>query len=256
MFEGNGFNRNLLDIGVEKMIISKKITCLTIILISLFFVFSANGQTFQGEIDFTMGFPQNEFDENLEKNGFGLGGTFGYSVPNSPVILGADLSFMNYGKDERTEHFSLTIPDVDVDVETTNNIVMGHLMLRIQPLKNAAISPYLDGLFGFNYLYTETTVKDEDAEEDEEIASSKNLEDTVMSYGVGGGFMVRLWQGTTAEGSPLQVMLNLRTKFIWGEEAKYLKEGSIIVEDYEVYYDVSQSKTDMLIAQIGVSVNF
>ena len=47
-------------------------------------------------------------------------------------MIGADLAFMIYGSETRQEPFSLTIPDVTVEVETSNNIVLLHALARLQ----------------------------------------------------------------------------------------------------------------------------
>lgn len=119
---------------------------------SLFLFFSTTttqAQEFDGGINFMLGFPQGGFSQNVDNAGFGIGGYFGVLLPNSPVMLGGDLGFLIYGSESRKEPFSTTIPDVTVDVETSNNIVLGHLFIRIQA-PAGAIRPYVDGLFGFN----------------------------------------------------------------------------------------------------------
>ena len=162
---------------------------LAIVLLSTLHV---NGQaSFQAGGNFTLGFPQNEFKENIDNLGYGGTGFFAYRFPQSPLLIGASASFLIYGRETREEPFSTTIPDVSVDVTTTNSIIMGHLFLRLQPPRGS-ILPYLDGLFGFNYLSTRTTI--ENQANDEEVASSTNFDDITFSYGAGGGLMIRVYQ--------------------------------------------------------------
>ena len=40
---------------------------------------------------------------------------------------------MQYGSEKREEPWSMTIPDVFVDVKTTNDLLAAHLFLRLQP---------------------------------------------------------------------------------------------------------------------------
>jgi hypothetical protein len=217
----------------------------------------ANAQSpFQGGINFLMGFPQSDFSENVEHAGFGLSGHFAYQIPQTPVALGVALGFLIYGQESRKEPLSPTIPDIMVRIETTNNILTGHLLLRVQPMAgDARVKPYLEGLFGFNYLWTATSLKDSDW--DDNNISSKNYDDVAMSYGGGGGLMIRVYQGKKARSNGFySININVGTRYLFGGEASYLKEGDIKRENGTVIYSPSQSTTDLLTTSIGVTVTF
>lgn len=231
-------------------------TTLFLFIIAVFIVVTqpALAQTnFQGGLNFIVGFPQGEFKDNVDENGFGLAGEFLYSPSTTPLGFGVSLGYMNYGEESRREPFSTTIPDVEVEVKTTNNILLGHLLLRAQA-KKGPIRPYVEGLVGFNYLFTETKI--EDVDDEEEIASSTNLDDGVFSFGGGGGVMVKLYRGTTKKAKIWSILLDLRVRYIVGGEAEYLKEGSIKRENGKVVFDKIKSKTDLLTTQLGVTVVF
>lgn len=216
--------------------------------------------TFKLGVAFMMGFPQSEFGDNVENNGYGLNVDFNYQFPQSPVAIGLNGGFLIYGRETRREPFSLTIPDVTVEVTRSNNIVPIQLYLRIGP-SSGPVLPYMEGLVGLNYLFTETTIKDEDGV-DEDIASSKNLEDVSFGYGVGGGFMFRVYQKqkqqsrSNDENKVSSVYIHLGFRYMKGGEAEYLTKGSITIDNGNVNYDVRKSKTDMVLAQIGVTVAF
>ncbi len=208
-----------------------------------------------------LGFPQGEFRDQVPNLGIGLGGNFAVRVAGSPLLLGADLGFMIYGHERRREPFSLTIPDVHVLVTTSNNIFLGHLLMRLQP-PTGTLRPYLDGLFGFKYFWTETTIRSEDWGDDEDpIASSTNLDDFALSYGGGLGLAVQLYDGTqrrqeTGQGVG-KVLLDLRLRYLMGSEAEYLKRDSIERQpDGTVVYDITRSQTDFLNFYLGVSIAF
>lgn len=55
---------------------------------------------------------------------------------------------------------------------------------------------------------------------------------------------------------PTKIFLNIGARYLFGNDAKYLKEGSVRVNNGQVNYDVSRSKTDMVIYQLGVTVKF
>lgn len=210
---------------------------------------------FQAGINLSLGFPQEEFKENVDNVGYGLSGHFGYQIPNTPVSIGTSIGFLIYGRETRREPLSTTIPDIIVDVETTNNILTGHLLLRVQPsMQSAILRPYLEGLFGFHYLWTETKIQDWD--DDDEIGS-KNYDDAAMSYGGGGGVMIRVYEGVkeNSDGT-FSVNIDLGFRYLYGGEAEYLKEGDIKRENGVVTFTPSKSTTDLLVTNIGVTFNF
>lgn len=209
--------------------------------------------TVSGGISFAVASPQNEFNDNVDNSGFG-GLIEGFvHMPGSPVAFGLGLGYLNYGHETRREPFSTTIPDVTVDVETDNAMVMGHFIVRLQQ-RAGAFAPYVDGLVGFNYIYTDTEIKNE--KDDEVIAESTNLDDWAFNYGAGGGLMVYLLSldGNSAE--PGSLYLDFKVRYLAGSEADYLKEGSIIRENGKVIYDMNSSRTDLMLYQIGVAVSF
>ncbi|MDZ7339740.1 MAG: hypothetical protein ONB27_00180 [candidate division KSB1 bacterium] len=212
---------------------------------------------FQAGVHFAMGFPQGEFANNVNNNGYGLSGHFGYQFPGTPLTVGASLGFLIYGMESRREALSPNIPDIVVEVETTNNILTGHLMMRVQPIaSDSPFKPYLEGLFGFNYLWTETRLKDWDWDEDDDI-SSKNYDDAAMSYGGGAGLMIRVYQGKKENSEGFySINVDLGARYLFGGEAAYLKKGDIKRLNNQVIFTPSRSTTDLLMTNIGVTFNF
>ncbi len=229
----------------------------TLIIVGVLFIApTASAQHLQASINLLLGQPQNEFQDNVEDFGFGLGGNFGYHFGASPIMLGAEFQYMIYGSQTRRVPFSETIPDVTVEVETSNNILLFHALARLQS-STGTFRPYLDGLLGLNYFFTETSVRDEDGL-DEPIASSTNQDDAAFSYGAGGGVMLRVYQSQKPAGGVKlsEVLIDFRIRYLFGGEATYLKEGSITVNDGQVAIDALRSRTDLLTYQLGVSFNF
>ncbi len=234
--------------------------CITIAAAILLIAGSLFGQPlFQAGANFTLAFPQNEFGKSVDNNGFGGTGFFVTNIPKSPLFVGASLTFLIYGSETREEPWSQTIPDVFVDVTTNNNIVAGHILFRVQPPRGAVL-PYLDALLGFNYLWTETSVHDQGDVDDDDIASTKQLDDIAFSFGGGGGLMFRVYSGpggSSLKRDLLAVYVDLGFRYLKGGEAEYLKEGSIQVDNNnQVNYDIQESTTDILSAHIGVSFAF
>ena len=87
----------------------------------------------EASVAFTLGIPTGEFSDNVPGLGVGIDLTGGIQFAGTPIFLGAELGFLIHGREVRREPFSTTIPDVEVMVITTNNIMNGHLFLRLQP---------------------------------------------------------------------------------------------------------------------------
>ena len=238
---------------------SPRITIITLIAIAVAIIMvpgDSNAQTnFMGGIHFNGGYPQGDMKDQIDRNAYGIGGQIFYAPHKSPLAIGFEFGYMNYGSESRKEPFSTTIPDVTVDVQTTNNIVQGFLVLRGQ-MPEGPIQLYGDALIGFNYLFTETKITDDGSSE--EVASTTNRDDAAFAYGVGGGLMVPVFtrKGGAREGHPLQVLIDGGVRYVFGDEAEYLKEGSIRRENGAVIYDPIKSKTDMMRLHIGVMVRF
>ncbi len=203
---------------------------------------------------FMLGFPQGEFKENVDRLGFGLSGEVLIFNPSEilPFGFGLDVGYLNYGSESRQEPFNYRIPDVVVNVDRTNNLINFHLLFQIAP-PSGDVRPYAELLFGGAYLWTETSVN---SQGDEEIASNTNFDDFAWNYGVGGGLLIRLYSPDQQEGSFQSLFLDLKVRYLLGTEAEYLKEGSVTIDNGNVYYDVTKSKTDLLITQLGVMFYF
>jgi len=206
-----------------------------------------------GGLNIMLGFPMGEFKEEIDRLGYGLSGHFLFLAPtvNRPFGIGLNVGYLNYGQETRREPFSLTIPDVTVDVERSNNLVNFHVLFQLG-FGSGSVRPFVEGLFGGSYIFTETTIRSRGAEE---VASSNNFDDFAWSYGAGDGLLILLSSGEEGEdfGS---IFLDLKARYLFGSEAEYLKEGSVIVSGGNVTYQVTKSKTDLLTVHVGVVAYF
>lgn len=211
----------------------------------------------QANLNIMGAFPQKGFKQQVDA-GVGLNGGYTYGFFSDRAIslrLGGDAGFIIYGNETRTEPFSLTIPDVTVDVETMNNIVQFGLVGQLAAT-TGAIRPYIEAKAGFSYFYTETKIKNRNDPNDKEIASSTNFDDTTGYTALGGGFLIPVYAQNDPAKGRFTVSVDLRFNYFWGGTAKYLKKGSIERVNGKVIYDVFQSGTDMTGAHLGVAVNF
>jgi hypothetical protein len=214
-----------------------------------------SNERFQASADFTLGIPQGEFRQNVDRVGIGGYGYFAYKFKNSPFSAGASIGVLVYGSDTRAEFLSSSIPEVEVDVTTRNYILMCHFVFRVEPLEGD-FRPYVEGLIGFHYLWTETGIYDQGCC-NERIASSVNLSDFAWSFGAGCGMMMKVYENRkNNERNPFAIFVDLGARFLKGGKAEYLREGSIYQENGRLIYDIRMSNTDLITTRLGLSFAF
>lgn len=205
------------------------------------------------------GFPTGEFGENVKNPGIGISGFVGYMIPRTPAVIGLDAGYLIYGHERRTEQFSLTIPDVLVDVVTENNIFTMNAFLRLQT-NTDPLRFYVEGVVGFHYLFTSTSIEQNDRFSGEDVASSTNLSDFAFTKGVGGGVLIELWradEGRTQQNRSLRtVSLDFRMRFHDGSQADYLKRGDIVRKSGTAELNITKSTTDLITAHLGIALDF
>lgn len=203
--------------------------------------------------------PQGEFWEALGSPGGGLSLGVLYAVPGTPLAVGAEGSVAIYGYERRTVPLSLTIPDVRVGVTTSNNVAHALAVARLQT-PAGAVRLYLDGVAGVGYLFTETSVGDDNAyvyDEHGSGFSTTNYDDAALVVGGGPGMLVRLYEGRDDDGDRIAVSLDARVRYLSGGRATYLGRGDLIrYRDGTVGVDPQRSRTDLLVPHFGVQVSF
>jgi len=217
----------------------------------------ASAQHFSTGAQVTIGVPTGEFSERLDGAiGFGLTGHILYHIPRTPVGVGAELGFLVYGQETIRERFGGgALGRVEVDVITTNNIALGHLLFRLQP-PSGTFRPYADALLGLNYLFTQSRIQDVRGDRPE-IAASTNFDDVAFSFGAGAGFQAVLLDRVSETGRPGKLALDVRLRYLRGQEAEFLKRGSVREDaSGNLVFDVERSRTDLLMPQVGIAVFF
>lgn len=211
----------------------------------------------------TISAPRGEFDDNTD-TGYGFTGSYVRSLtPNRVVGVGLSGSFLGYGSTRRRAPLSNTIPDITVEVETSNNtaFVLGLLEIRVP----GRIQPYLQAVGGGGFFYTTTSL--EDTRTDEVIISDTNQSDGTWVWGGGGGLRFQVWESTpdpeeqAARGPDAprpRLYVDLGARYLKGNEVEYLKEGSLVTDDGEFDIDprLARSEIEVVQYQIGVSVAF
>lgn len=203
-------------------------------------------------LSFMIGSPQGQFRDNVDRLGYGLQlqGTIWSPGKARPFTVGLNLSYMVYGEVTERRPWSITIPDVTVEVSRMNSLANFHLLLQVSPF-TGTVRPYLDGLIGGAYIFTTTDVKSENS--DESIAQSTNYDDFNWSYGWGGGLLIQVAKDL---GDVKNLYLDLKARYLYGTEAEYLTENDVVIAGGRVYYYPRKSKTDLLTFHIGVIAYF
>ncbi len=258
-----------------KSCLSKRIFLSIILFLSCYLTAQAQ---FHFGISANMGIPANQFRDATTANAWG--GSISAFFPfdrKIPIFLGVDFGYMVYGINNNRQRINGTISvgnqviqtiPLDYRITTTNNLLSGHLVLRIRlPLK--LIQPYFDGCVGFKNFYTRTTIADETNKNlynnnpfynysNTYSNSVTNLSDVAFSYGGGGGFLI---------GSG-PIRLDIRCIYLLGEQARFFDRSSTSnwsvnfsqnTNQFNSNVDINlakRSRTDMFYAQIGMVISF
>ena len=203
----------------------------------------------RGEIVFygDLALPVGEFRDNVDLGGGG--GLAGVWLLDNHGMLGLRLdgAFVLYGYQSERRPFSLTVPEVAVDVRTTNYIVSGGVGPQVY-LATGPVRPYVYGTVGVAYFATESTVSGE-GWDDDDIASSTNLHDTSLALSGGGGLSIRI----ANRANP--VSLDLGASYQHNGETEYLTSGLPVPgANRRRYFAPLLSETNMVVFRVGVTL--
>ncbi len=141
-----------------------------------------------------------------------------------------------------------------VRAESNNNILMGHLVTRLQPLLGT-FNPYIDALIGFKYFFTRTQVSGDLAYDWNELEGLASFEDLTFSFGIGGGIQVEIFEGRLGSDHRSSIVsLDLGLRYLIGPKTEYLAQDAIRVTPGGITFAVERSRTDMLIPRLGVRI--
>jgi hypothetical protein len=206
---------------------------------------------FQASLNFLMAYPQNDFKTNVDRTFYGLSGEFFFRLQRSPFSLGVSLEYLNYGSETRPEPWNADVPEVWVDVTTRNSLFSAAAVLRLSPAEGL-FRPYVEGLVGFNYIFTYTSIRDADSWLDD-IATTTNFDDWALTYGAGAGTTLRALDVRNRQGrSVFSLYLEIGLRYLKGGKAEYLRESVILRDHGSLTYTPSTSTTDLVKAHLGV----
>lgn len=202
---------------------------------------------------FTVSDPQGEFDTNTD-TGYGFAAWYRYHLGGG-FAIGVDGAFQIYGSTERRVPLSPTIPEIQVEIETTNNTTYIQGALELAPT-TTGIQPYGLVTGGFGFFYTTSSLQDPETEET--ILSDTNQSDWTWVYGLGGGLRIPVREIPREERLPMRLMLDVGASWLSGGEVEYLREGTLVTDDGEFDIDsrLARSEIELISYRIGLSVEF
>jgi hypothetical protein len=195
------------------------------------------------------------FRQNLGKDGFSFDLWSGSRLGKSPFSVGLEVYYMIYGLRTRDEYLVTGVP-LKVEVETDNNVLQGLVYLRCQP-RSGRVRPYVEALAGLSYLYTSTGINGLEYPYDQ-IASDTNFDDLTVCVGGSVGMDIHLGGGrrNAAGQRSAETRLDFKVRYLVGGRAQYLRDDSIVYDNGKFTYLYRESTTNLLSAQVGISVNF
>jgi len=211
---------------------------------------------FQGGVGFIGASPLGAFATSVPDGAGGFLFNLDRSLAHSVFSVGGELGWMVYGDKSRDVSLASLIPEVPdakVTVDTTNAIVLLLGRVRIQP-QHGIWRPYVDGVFGFTDIYTDSTVEGGVVCADIQrgcvtatLASQTQSRDFSLSYGWGAGVMIAF---SARERAP---RLDVSVQNLSGGRATYLTEDALHQEGDQLRLDFTRSRTDMITVYIGVA---
>lgn len=214
----------------------------------------------------TGGLPQGDFGDRLDRAGFGVNAAALYGV--GPVSVGLEAGMLTYDRSARALPPILTGSSASLaEVRSASRIGHLHAVVRLQ-LPEGPVQPYVDGIFGVQRFSSHTDLNrtvllvsdgvlfgpDAGVVEYEQRVSTLESEDFALSYGVGGGLLLRVASGYD-DGRPFEAFLDLGARYVFGDRATYQLAGTD-PQTGEPVVGRARSTTDMLRPQIGLVVRF
>ncbi len=215
--------------------------------------FHLEGLAQMGSLAFSLGLPQNDFKENTDATGFGGDLSFAFPFQKGiPIYLGLDINYMIYGLNKKDEELfaQVTLSNgtpigdplrIPLRVINTSSLFGTHAFLRaIAPFE--LIQPYGEVLFGFRYISTNVKIRDlsEDNRwsgdpDDDVLLRETVLDDWILSYGFGGGFLVKIGP---------KFFIDLRVDFFKGQRAQFFDGNDTKAWNIEFSGDPSSFDSD------------
>ncbi len=200
---------------------------------------------------FDIGLPNEEFKENIGETFLGGGFNAYFQIPQTLVHLGLEAHFT--GIDGQDVQFNTNIGGFfqEYEIRTNSNLAILNAGVRVQPISEGRILPYVDGLIGVKifsgnvklYLFDDF----ENVWELQDTNSTDN--DAAFNYGgaVGVAFAPFKNQG---------ILFDLRGAYMGGGEADYFLIDDIVDPNNPFdSFERKTSTTNLILISIGMAID-
>lgn len=199
----------------------------------------------QGELRFIAGVPQGDFEQITGDIGYGASGSVRVPLREIPFQLGFDFGFLFF--DGATRELG---SDPEATVRYDTNVSMAHFIGRYY-LHEGTYSPYVDGLVGVKYLFTDARVARRVLPNVAPVTGA-DLNDWAFSYGAGAGLDVALFSEARRFWFNA-LLMSAGARYLFGTEA------DCIAEETGATGEVSTTQcgsTDLFVPQFGLTLRF
>ena len=171
-------------------------------------------------------------------------------TPTFPLQLGIDAGV--FGRGRASEILNLNIAGFEDSYKVTANNSVGNLglLLKLEPLSGKQFSPYIEGEVGGNVFYSSVKFSRKNKGGDRQsVGRDDDLKGRWAPF-FGGSAGLKITLGKKQKGG-----IELKCAYFWGGETSYNAKPQFSGENTVVFPRLT-SRTDMLVPQIGVWVDF
>jgi len=200
-----------------------------------------------------VGFPMGDFGESLDQIGFGPEVGLRISLSETPIWFGLDFGVLTL---EQKKNWVNTA-DNGIELEPLKGEILAHFVTRIQIERDNMI-PYIEGLFGFQHFYSESSDDTDPIYMPENNTSgfSTSEVDRIWSAGFATGMLMHIWEYESESDNKIKnIYLDARLRTIFGGKVDIVDENESPGEELPFYLS-NRVRSNMLTFQIGVMFEF
>ena|SRR3990172_3409182 len=225
----------------------KKISVFLVVLISMTPVYA---QRFQTGTHLILGLPQQDFKDNVENTGYGLGGIFLSGIRRMPLMIGVKIDYLILGS---TRHKAVS-GENEITVKSTSNALLAHFITRVQRYRGS-LRPYAEALIGLTSI-TKQLTSTRNISPTLSFGLTGDETDLAFSYGLGAGAQIALRKPSRTEYfsgfSRRGMYLDLRINYLFGGNVEFLKKNSLQIGEGTVTFEETKTKTNLLAIYLGL----
>lgn len=239
----------------DTMIVTKNIFKIFFaVLLSTFFLFvgQLSGQDLNISIQANSSISQGDPDETVNNIGLGIDGSVGYKIPESPILLGINLSLNSFEKNLKRKSSAPGVNVLELNGQTRNRILSTHLYAQVGPT-SGIIRPFLGALTGISYPFIDSHVESNKVKYSTPNLTSSNSVNSTVNVGFFSGIKIKLYDSSTVfPNENSEWYLKLKFKYLVGPEAFHLKQE---ISESSMTLKRSSSRINFITLGIGITAN-